>query len=332
MPDSAFSKSRQPVLDLSNLRVSFGNGPATVDGVDIVIGPGEIVCLVGVSGSGKSLTGLALMRLTPPEAIVVADRWLFEGEDLTDATAADMARLRGHRMAMVFQDPLQALNPLMTIGDQIVEVIQAHQPMSPTAARGAALALLDDVSLAGGAERFTLYPHQMSGGMRQRALIAMALAGRPRLLIADEPTSALDAVVQREIITLIDRLRRDHELAALLITHNLAHVEEIADSVSVMRAGTIVERGSREDIFSDPQHPYTLELLAAAFGIPAISAQAGIMRKPPAFSGRATNGCGFVAHCPLAADICANRRPILSRLTGSHEVACWRAPIAKPNA
>jgi len=310
----------KPVLDLRNLRIAFGGRPAVVEGVDLALRPGVTLCLVGESGSGKSATALALMRLLPPDAAVSADHFSLDGTDLLAASSADLTKLRGDRMAIVFQDSSQSLHPLMPIGRQIAEALTIHRPVSPSEARAEALAMLTRVHMPGGEERFDLYPHQLSGGMRQRVLIAMALICQPRLLIADEPTSSLDAPLQRQIMRLIRDLTQEIGAAVLLITHDLMLTRDSADEIAVIHAGLIVERGLRDDILGDPMHPYTLTLLAAFAG-PVAAEVSRAPAPPPGI------GCGFYPRCPVAAPQCATSRPPLAAFSATHSVACWRAPL-----
>jgi oligopeptide/dipeptide ABC transporter ATP-binding protein len=238
-----------------------------------------------------------------------------------------MASLRGDRLAMVFQEPMTSLNPVMTVGEQIMEVLLQHRSLSRTEARSAALAMLRRVQIPAPEERLDVYPHQLSGGMRQRVMIAIALVCRPALLIADEPTTALDVTIQSQILSLIDELRNELGTAVLFITHNLAVVAEIADEISVMYAGRIVEHGRREDIFADPQHPYTLALFAAMpragdIGRPLASIEGQI----PA-PGAMPLGCRFAPRCPFAVEHCHKVYPPLREIAPTHQVACWRAPV-----
>lgn len=310
----------KPVLDLRNLHIAFGSRPAVVEGLDLTLYPGLTLCLVGESGSGKSATALALMRMLPPDAAVSADHVSLDGTDLLAASPADLARLRGNRMAIVFQDSSQSLHPLMTIGCQIAEALTIHRPVSPSKARAEALAMLTRVHMPGGEERLDLYPHQLSGGMRQRVLIAMALICQPRLLIADEPTSSLDAPLQRQIMRLIRDLSYEIGAAVLLITHDLMLTRDSADEIAVIYAGQIVERGLRDDILDDPMHPYTLTLLAAFAGPMA----AEVSRAPATAPGV---GCAYFPHCAVAVPHCATSRPPLAAFSATHSVACWRAPL-----
>ena len=257
-----------PLLQVENLTIAFGlharNHRVVVDNISFAIAPGETLGLVGESGSGKSATSLALLRLLPPSATLTG-AITFAGQSLLPLPATEMRKLRGSQIAMIFQEPMTALNPVMPIGAQIAEALQAHHPdLSRTAVRDRVLAAMHDVALPDPAHRYRDYPHQFSGGQRQRILIAMALINRPRLLIADEPTTALDVTVQAQILTLLNDLRRTHNLAMLFISHDLAVVSQVADRVAVMQHGHIVESAPARDLFLHPRHPYTQRLLASA--------------------------------------------------------------------
>jgi peptide/nickel transport system ATP-binding protein len=314
-------------LVVSNLRVRFGAGAAIVDGVDIILRRGRILCLVGESGSGKSLTALSLMRLLPPTAQLSADAFALDGEDLIAADEDALNAIRGDRMAMVFQEPMTALNPVMTVGDQVTEMLVVHRGMTQKAAFDAALEMFRRVQIPAPETRLRAYPHQLSGGMRQRVMIAMALICRPAILIADEPTTALDVTIQSQILRLIDQLRAELGTAVLFITHNLAVVAEIADEIAVMYAGRIVERASRAALFGDPMHPYTLALFAAmpraderGRALAAIEGQVpSIEAMPP--------GCRFAPRCPFAISQCCEVYPPLREIKPDHFVSCWRAPL-----
>jgi peptide/nickel transport system ATP-binding protein len=316
-----------PALEVANLRVGFGAGPAIVDGVDITLQRGRILCLVGESGSGKSLTALSLMRLLPPHARLAADSFLLDRQDILDVGEDTLNAIRGNRMAMVFQEPMTALNPVMTVGDQITETLLVHQGLKPQAAYEAALAMFRRVQIPAPEARLKAYPHQLSGGMRQRVMIAMALICRPAILIADEPTTALDVTIQSQILHLVDQLRLELGTAVLFITHNLAVVAEIADEIAVMYAGRIVERASRTALFGDPMHPYTLALFAAMpradeRGKP-LAAIEGQVPSP----GAMPSGCRFAPRCPFAIPRCSEAYPPLREIEPGHLVSCWRAPL-----
>ena len=252
-----------PLLDVSNLSIAFGPHPA-VKNISFQILPGQVLGLVGESGSGKSATSLALLRLLPDTAQVTGNI-TFAGEDLLTLPAETMRRHRGRNIAMIFQEPMTSLNPVMSIGTQIAEAIQTHHPeLSPKLIKTKALEAMHEVALPNPERRYNDYPHQFSGGQRQRILIAMAIVNRPRLLIADEPTTALDVTVQSQIISLLNDLRRTHNLSILFISHDLAVVSQIANTVAVMQHGHIVEQAPTRQLFHSPQHPYTRKLLASA--------------------------------------------------------------------
>jgi peptide/nickel transport system ATP-binding protein len=326
-PEFAPADAAAPALQVTDLRVAFGAAPPIVDGVDITLRRGRILCLVGESGSGKSLTALSLMRLLPPAARLACSAFRLDGDDIASASEAALNAIRGNRMAMVFQEPMTALNPVMTVGDQVTEALMLHQGLSRAEADAAALEMFRRVQIPAPEIRLKAYPHQLSGGMRQRVMIAMALMCRPAILIADEPTTALDVTIQSQILRLIDGLRVELGTAVLFITHNLAVVAEIADEVAVMYAGRIVERAPRAALFGDPMHPYTLALFAAMpradeRGRP-LAAIAGQVPAP----GAMPPGCRFAPRCPFAVAQCEQATPPLREIRPQHLVACWRAPL-----
>ena len=307
------------LVEIRDLHVDFGPAAralSAVDGVDLDVDAGEIVGLVGESGSGKSMTALALMGLVDPPGRVHAARLTFEGRDLLAISARGREALAGGRMAMIFQDPQASLDPCYTIGYQLDEAIRLHgsaaERASATARRERATALLAEVEMAEPASRLASYPHQLSGGMAQRAMIAMAIAGRPRLLIADEPTTALDVTVQAQVLALLARLRREHGMAILLITHDLPVVAETAERVVVMYAGQVMETGPVPGIFETPRHPYTQALLDSIpehnEGRARLRTIAGVV---PGIDDR-PSGCLLAPRCARAADRCVARRPVLT--------------------
>ncbi|MCA9668221.1 MAG: ABC transporter ATP-binding protein [Myxococcales bacterium] len=297
------------LLEIRGLVSGFG-GPPAVDGVDIDVGAGEIVGLVGESGSGKSVTALSLLDLLEGEGRVIEGTVRWQGE-LVDAAAR--RELRGGQIAMVFQEPLSALNPVHRVGAQIVEALRLHRGLDKRAARARALELLALVDLPAPERRVDAYPHELSGGMRQRVMIAMALAGEPRLLVADEPTTALDATVQAQIAQLLARLRAELSLSVLLITHDLALARRLCQRLYVMYAGQVVESGESAALLSAPRHPYTAALAAA---LPRLSVGAGADARQPLHvlpmasdEPRAAPGCRFAARCERAADDCRAAAP-----------------------
>jgi peptide/nickel transport system permease protein len=292
-----------------------------VDDVSLTVRPGETVAVVGESGSGKSLTATAVMGLLPPEARPTAALVAFEGADLFAMPEAQRRRLRGGEIAMIFQDPMSSLNPVMRVGDQVAEAIRAHRPVSHAAARAEALGLFRRVGIADPEARLDAFAHELSGGMRQRAMIAMALANRPRLLIADEPTTALDVTVQAQILDLLAELKRETGAALVFITHNLGVVAEIADRVVVMYAGQVVEEGAVDQVFSTPRHPYTAALLAAVpDGDRDPTGILGVVPQPHALP----TGCRFGPRCSFAEPACASAAIVLET-SDSRSVRCRRA-------
>jgi len=299
------------LLTLRNLRVTFGPFPA-VDGVDLTVDKGELLGIVGESGSGKSVTMLALMGLIDAPGQVTADAVEFEGTDLLKLTPRERRRLIGRDIAMVFQDALTSLNPSYTVGAQIAEVLKAHLNLSGKAARRRVIELLELVEIPDAANRADAYPHQLSGGMNQRVMIAMAIACSPKLLIADEPTTALDVTIQAQIMALLLKLQREQGMGLIMITHDLAVVAEMAQRVAVMYAGQIVETGPVPELFDAPRHPYTNALLAAIpehnQGAHRLSALPGIV--PGALD--RPSGCLLSPRCPRAQERCRAERPALA--------------------
>jgi oligopeptide/dipeptide ABC transporter ATP-binding protein len=316
------------LLDVRDLRISFPGPPGAtvvpVDDVSFTIAPGELVALVGESGCGKSLTGLALPSLLPRGARLGADSVIrLDGTDLTTLPDAAVRAVRGARIAMIFQDPMASLNPVLRVGAQIIEAIRAHGTVPHATARARAIALLGEVGIADPADRVDAWPHELSGGMRQRVMLAIALAAEPELVIADEPTTALDVTVQAQILELLDTLRRTRRMAVLLITHDLAIVAGRADRVLVMYAGRLVESASAEGLFGAPRHPYTRGLLAAMPRLDGTAERlapiAGVIPPPS----RWPTGCRFHPRCPLAIAACPTTRPPLVEDSGGHGAACW---------
>jgi peptide/nickel transport system ATP-binding protein len=322
----------EPLLELRRLAVSFATDDGTVhavDGIDLALARGRTLGLVGESGCGKSVTSLAIMGLLPPENSKVKGEVRFEGRDLLTLDAATIRDLRGARLAMIFQEPMTSLNPAYTVGDQIVEAIQQHQRLSAADARARAIEMLRIVRIPSPERRVDDYPHKLSGGMRQRAMIAMALACGPDLLIADEPTTALDVTIQAQILDLMRGLRRDTGTAIILITHDLGVVAEMADDVAVMYAGQIVERAPVRDLFARPEHPYTVGLLGSIprldekrERLPSIEGRVPDMTRPP-------EGCRFAARCPFVEPACRAAAPPLIEVAPGHLTRCRRAPLAE---
>lgn len=292
-----------------------------VHGVDLRVGPGKAVGVVGESGSGKSLTMLAVMRLLSEPLTISRGRVCLEGRDLTQLSEREMRAVRGSRFAMVYQDPMTSLNPLMRIGDQVTEAMTAHG-VEKDEARRRTLVLLAQVEMPDPERMARSYPHEFSGGMRQRAVIAMALAMRPRLLIADEPTTALDVTIQRQILAVVNQLRHELDMATIWVTHDLGVIAQLVDRVVVMYGGFVVEEAPVDQLFHQPQHPYTRSLLAALPN-PADDTRsplAQIPGRPPLPTDR-IEGCAYRPRCAQARDVCAVRPPLEPRLAG--RVACW---------
>jgi peptide/nickel transport system ATP-binding protein len=321
----------EPILEIDGLAIEIATEQGIirpVDGIGLSLERGRTLALVGESGCGKSLTALAIMDLLQAGAAsVAAGRIVFAGTDLRALSKSQRANLRGDRLAMIFQEPMSALNPSMTIGDQIGEVLIRHRGLGRGAALAEAAGLLRQVGIPAPERRVHDYPHRLSGGMRQRAMIAMALACRPELLIADEPTTALDVTVQAQILDLLRQARDETSMALILITHDLGVVAELADEVAVMYAGRIVERAPVAALFARPQHPYTIGLLGAVprLDLPAerLAVIEGAVPNPLA----SPAGCRFHPRCPFAQAICRTVAPVLAVQDDGHEVACWQAPL-----
>ncbi|MEH0934157.1 ABC transporter ATP-binding protein [Micromonospora psammae] len=315
------------LLEITGLTVTFtgDGGPVrAVDGVDLHVEAGETLAVVGESGSGKTVTALSVLGLTPrPPGCEIGGAIRLDGVDLTGLDARGWRSVRGGRVAMVFQDPSAALNPLLTLGTQIADAVRAHEPVSRAAARDRAVAALELARLPDPASRLGQYPHQLSGGMRQRAAIALAIAARPKLLIADEPTTALDVGVQAEILDMLDTLRRDLGMGLVLITHDLGTVASHADRVAVMYAGRVVETGPTRQVLDDPRMPYTRALLDATprLDAPARQRLASIGGQPPDLS-VPVPGCAFAPRCPVVRDRCHHQRPALELHAPEQRAAC----------
>jgi peptide/nickel transport system ATP-binding protein len=315
----------QPLLSVRNLRVEFPTRRGTlvaVDDVSFDIMPGEVLGVVGESGAGKSLTGTAVIGLLEPPGRIGAGEIRLKGERIDDLPPARMRRIRGKRIGMVFQDPLTSLDPVYRIGDQLVETIITHTGLDAASARRRAIALLSEVGLPAPETRIDNYPHQFSGGMRQRVVLALALAVNPELVSADEPTTALDVSVQAQIIAVLKRLCRDHGTAVMLITHDMGVIAETADRVAVMYAGRIAEIGPVRDVVKSPLHPYTVGLMGS---IPKPDADVARLAQIPGTMPRLTaipTGCAFHPRCPRAFAPCPIERPHL-RPHGRAQVACW---------
>jgi len=323
-----------PLLDIRNLQIEFGRGPAAlraVDGVSLSLEAGETLCLVGESGSGKSLMALAIARLVPsPPAFYAGGEVLLQGRDVLTMSAPELCRVRGGVVSYVFQEPGASLNPVFRIGGQIKEALKLHQPGAATDAE--VVRLLQLVGIPAPEARVRSYAHELSGGMQQRAMIAMALASRPRLLVADEPTTALDATIQAQVMELIEALQQQLGMAILLITHNLGIVGGLADRVAVMYAGQIVENASVRDLLRRPLHPYTQSLMNS---VPSLNAEqdrlAAIPGSVPQL-GAFPVGCRFHPRCPRAQAECSRKAPALLEVESGRWVRCpfWNSPATRP--
>jgi len=315
----------EQLLRVENLRVELPGRRAVltaIDDISFAIAPGEVLGVVGESGAGKSLTGAAIIGLLEPPLRVAGGRISLAGRRIDNLPHEAMRRIRGREIGAIFQDPLTSLNPLYTIGRQLVETIRTHLDLSPAAAGDRALALLREVGIAGADERIDHYPHQFSGGMRQRVVIALAIAANPRLIIADEPTTALDVSIQAQIIALLKRLCRDHGTAIMLVTHDMGVIAETAHRVAVMYAGRIVEIGAVREVVANPRHPYTRGLMDS---IPRVGGRRDRLRQVDGTMPRLNEippGCPFNPRCPEVFDRCRQQRPDLLPAAGT-DAACW---------
>ena len=328
----------EALLEVRHLRVEFNTRRGTlvaVDDLSFEIAPGEVLGVVGESGAGKSITGSAIIGLLEPPGRIAAGEIVLEGRRIDQLPADEMRKIRGRKIGAIFQDPLTSLNPLYTIGDQIVETIRTHLPLDAAAARKRAIELLGEVGITAPERRIDYFPHQFSGGMRQRVVIALALCANPRLVIADEPTTALDVSIQAQIIALLKRLCRDHGTAVMLVTHDMGVIAETADRVAVMYAGRMAEIGPVQAVIHDPQHPYPAGLMGS---IPSVGQD---VERLPQIEGSMPRldaippGCAFNPRCPRAFDRCRVERPVL--LPANRTLAaCWlhaperASPEARP--
>ncbi|CDQ19956.1 ABC transporter ATP-binding protein [Halobacillus karajensis] len=317
----------EKLLDIRDLHVSFttfGGEVQAVRGVNLELYRGETLAIVGESGCGKSVTANSIMRLIPsPPGKIKEGAILFKGVDMTQLPDKEVRKIRGVDISMIFQDPMTALNPTLTIGDQLTEGLRQHRSISKREANDQAVDMLNLVGIPNPVERLKQYPHEFSGGMRQRIVIAMALICEPELLIADEPTTALDVTIQAQILQLFQKIQKQTRVSIILITHDLGVVAKIADRIAVMYAGKVVETGTRKEIFHTPQHPYTRGLLQS---VPRLDQKGEKLipidgTPPDLFSPPA--GCPFTARCPMAMEVCSKIYPFHSELSQTHEVDCW---------
>jgi len=319
-----------PELLVKNLKVSFAvlkKELIAVRGISYQLNQGEILALVGESGCGKTVSALSILRLIQePPGKIMSGEIIFAGKDLLKLKKKELQNLRGKDIAMIFQDPMTSLNPVLTIGEQIIETLLRHTSLSRKKAREKSFRLLEQVEIPSPKQKLDQYPHQLSGGMRQRAMIAMALSCSPRILIADEPTTALDVLIQAQILSLLKRIKNDTQMSILLITHDLGVVAEVAERVMVMYAGEIVESGLVDDIFRSPLHPYTLGLMES---IPKLETTQQKLPKLKEISGmmpsllQVPTGCPFHPRCSAAETRCKTDKPKLKKISQTHSVSCW---------
>ena len=319
-----------PELLVKNLKVSFATSKKeliAVRGISYQLNQGEILALVGESGCGKTVSALSILRLIQePPGKIVSGEILFAGKDLLKLKKKELQDLRGKDIAMIFQDPMTSLNPVLTIGEQIIETLLRHTSLSRKKAREKSFRLLEQVEIPSPKQKLDQYPHQLSGGMRQRVMIAMALSCSPRILIADEPTTALDVLIQAQILSLLKKIKNDTQMSILLITHDLGVVAEVAERVMVMYAGEIVESGSVSDLFRSPLHPYTIGLMES---IPTLESTQQKLSKLKEISGtvpslsQVPSGCPFHPRCSAAETRCKTDKPKLKKISQTHSVSCW---------
>ena len=317
---------KKTIIAVEELQTSFFTSKSevkAVDGVTFDVPSGNTLGIVGESGSGKSITSLSIMRLIDEPGKIKGGKIIFNGENLLDKSEAQMRQIRGNQISMIFQEPMTSLNPVFTIGDQISEAVMIHQKLSKKKAMEKSLEMLELVGIPSPKARLKAYPHELSGGMRQRAMIAIALSCRPELLIADEPTTALDVTIQAQILRLINDLQDELGMSVLLITHDLGVVAETCDYVAVMYAGKIVEYADVKSLFKNPQHPYTVGLLKSLprhdIDQESLEVIKGMVPKPDELP----DGCRFAPRCPFARDICNERLPELKNIDDQNQVRCW---------
>lgn len=314
------------LLEVKNLRVEFPTRRGTllaIDDVSFSIEPGEVLGVVGESGAGKSLTGASIIGLLEPPGRVAGGEILLEGDRIDNLPYEQMRHIRGKKIGAIFQDPLTSLNPLYTISQQLTETILVHMDMTPEQARTRAIELLDEVGIPAAEKRIDSYPHEFSGGMRQRVVIALALCANPKLIVADEPTTALDVSIQAQIIALLKRLCKDHKTAVMLITHDMGVIAETANRVAVMYAGRIAEIGAVRDVIKNAKHPYTKGLMGS---IPVVGHDVEMLQQIDGSMPRLTEiptGCAFSERCPVAFEKCFKDRPDLMSTDGASSAACW---------
>ncbi|MCT4593988.1 MAG: ABC transporter ATP-binding protein [Anaeromicrobium sp.] len=316
----------EKLLEIKNLTVHYATQESTVkaiNNVSIVLNKGETLGLVGETGAGKTTTALSIMRLVPdPPGKIIGGEILFEGENLNKKSLNEIRKIRGSKISMIFQDPMTSLNPVITVGDQIAEVIRLHEKVSLVEANIKAQKMLETVGISG--ERFGDYPHQFSGGMKQRVVIAIALACNPTLLIADEPTTALDVTIQAQVMELMNQLKKEYNMSMLLITHDLGVVAEMCDKVAIMYAGEVVEYGTLEHIYENTKHPYTKGLFGSipnfSENVKRLNPIEGLMPDPS----NLPDGCNFADRCPNRSEVCVHKEPITTEVDTGHFVKCHK--------
>ena len=319
----------EPLLKVENLKVSFKikkQKTAAVEDVNFSLDEGKIIGIVGESGCGKSVTATSILRLMPPSLCEIDEnsKILFQGKDLSKASNAEMRDVRGNKISMIFQEPMTSLNPVYTIGYQMVEMLQTHQKISKHDAMQKSIEMLEKVGIPSPEQRIKEYPHQLSGGMRQRVMIAMALSCNPKLLIADEPTTALDVTIQAQLLDLLKGLREKFGMSIILVTHDLGVVADFADRIQVMYAGRVVERGTKGEIFRSPKHPYTWALLDSipSRSLPRKSRLYSLKGTPPNLS-LPIEGCPFAARCRYCMPVCRKCAPQPTDFSSTHQASCW---------
>ncbi len=331
-PPAAGAIAAEPLLEVSDLTVAFPSDAGralAVDGVSFKLFPGETLCLVGESGCGKSMTALAIMGLNPAPGKITSGRIKFMGRDLAGLSGKEWSFLRGDKIGMIFQEPMTSLNPVFTVGEQVAEGLMLHRGLSRKAALAESASLFRRVGIPAPEDRIRDFPHQLSGGMRQRVMIAMAIACGPRLLIADEPTTALDVTIQRQILELLGELAAEGGMGTLLITHDLGLVSELADQVAVMYAGRIVESAPARELMTNPKHPYTLGLINCRPKLPAPGRALAREARLPVIPGHVPglaelpSGCSFRDRCPRAMPVCAEQIPDFFDVSPAHQARCW---------
>ena len=325
----------EPILEVQNLKTYFYNHGRELrasDDLSYSVHKGECVAIIGESGSGKTVEALSILRLIPfPPGLIVGGKILFHGQDLLTMSDQELRKIRGNKIAMIFQEASTALDPVMTIGKQISETIRIHKGLSKKEAWAEVVELLRRVDIPNPEQRAKQYPHEFSGGMQQRAMLAMAMACNPQLLIADEPTTALDVTVQVQVLEQLNKLRYESETALIILTHNLGIVARYADRVNIMYGGKIVETGSPYDIFEAPHHPYTIGLIRAVprLDLPRSHGLHTIPGEPPDMSRIPENSCAFAERCSYATELCRQRRPELEHLGAAHYCACFHMDETK---